>query len=157
MACACVECVPWHTHSSSIAADADVVPDHFCKPDLMSGEAFDQWKDCMTELRRHTNVYIKLSGLFSELHELLLECDVSAIATIVEPWFDTALQLFGHERCMFGSDWPICTLRAANAGSAWLKWVNVVQETLDRLGIRESAREWIWWRTANAAYDLGLQ
>ena len=41
-------------------------------------------------------------------------------------YVQTALELFGPERCMFGSDWPVCEL----AGS----YAQVYQALIDALG-----------------------
>ena len=31
----------------------------------------------------------------------------------LKPYVETALEAFGPERCMYGSDWPVCELAAS--------------------------------------------
>ncbi len=49
----------------------------------------------------------KLSGLFTE----------AVPGTDLAPTVERALRWFGPERCMFGSDWPVCLL-ASDYGAA---------------------------------------
>jgi L-fuconolactonase len=61
------------------------------------------WAQGVTALANLPNVTCKLSGLFTE---------VDAQGTVAR-----ALEWFGADRCMFGSDWPFCLL-ASNYGDA---------------------------------------
>jgi L-fuconolactonase len=54
------------------------------------------WRTGVTALAALPNVACKISGLFTE-HDPL------GTAALALDWF-------GPERCMFGSDWPVCTL-----------------------------------------------
>ena len=54
------------------------------------------WADGVSALAGLPNVTCKLSGLFTE--------------TDPEGTVELALGWFGPERCMFGSDWPVCLL-----------------------------------------------
>jgi L-fuconolactonase len=56
----------------------------------------DSWARDVAALAGLPNVTCKLSGLFTEAEP--------------ERTLDQALGWFGPERCMFGSDWPVCTL-----------------------------------------------
>jgi L-fuconolactonase len=56
----------------------------------------ESWRQGVQELAGFPNVNCKLSGLFSE----------SEPADTVE----RALEWFGADRCMYGSDWPVCLL-----------------------------------------------
>ena len=54
-------------------------------------------------------MHCKLSGLVTEAdHADWREQDVASYA-------ERLLELFGPERLMFGSDWPVCTLAASYA------------------------------------------
>jgi L-fuconolactonase len=57
------------------------------------------WEDGVRTLAGLPNVACKLSGLFTE-------ADPAGTAQTVLRWF-------GPERCMWGSDWPVCTLAGA--------------------------------------------
>ena len=50
------------------------------------------------------NVFAKLSGLDAGGAEAWTAVDIA-------PYFDRALELFGPDRLMFGSDWPVANLR----------------------------------------------
>lgn len=83
-----------------------VVIDHAAKPDI-AGEAHDAWANAIAPLSRLSNVYCKLSGLLTE-----------AQGKDVSRYVETALALFGRERLIWGSDWPVLTLTGTYAG--WL-------------------------------------
>jgi L-fuconolactonase len=57
-------------------------------------------------LAGHENVYCKLSGLVTEADWQLWTADD------FKSYLDLVLELFGVERVMFGSDWPVCLLAA---------------------------------------------
>jgi L-fuconolactonase len=75
------------------------VLDHVAKPPLRAGDR-DAWSDGVAALARLPNVTCKLSGLFTEAEP----------GTDLAPTVEQALRWFGPERCMFGSDWPVCLL-----------------------------------------------
>ena len=52
----------------------------------------------------------KLSGMVTEVRDPALErVDCS------QPYVETALEAFGAERVLFGTDWPVCLLRCGYA------------------------------------------
>jgi L-fuconolactonase len=75
------------------------VLDHVGNPPLRSGDV-GAWRDGVAALSELPNVTCKLSGLFT------LAEPGADLAAVVEQ----ALSWFGAERCMFGSDWPVCVL-----------------------------------------------
>jgi len=86
--------------------DVRFVLDHVAKPPLRSGD-LDAWADCVAALGELPNVTCKLSGLFTE----------AAPGLDLVPTVERALAWFGPERCMFGSDWPVCTLATDYGGA----------------------------------------
>jgi L-fuconolactonase len=52
-------------------------------------------------------VYAKLSGLVTETENFRFTKHQ------FKPLLDTALEAFGPERLLFGSDWPVCLLAAS--------------------------------------------
>ena len=52
------------------------------------------------------NVFCKLSGMVTEADWRNWKADD------LKPYVQAALDLFGPDRCMFGSDWPVCELAA---------------------------------------------
>jgi len=80
-----------------------IVLDHLGKPDISQEDPI-AWADRIAPLAALPHVSCKLSGLITEADwqqwrpvELL-------------PYFYLALELFGPQRLMFGSDWPVCQL-----------------------------------------------
>ncbi|GAB2794119.1 amidohydrolase family protein [Streptomyces daliensis] len=83
-----------------------LVLDHAAKPPIAAGE-WQPWARLTEELAALPNVGCKLSGLVTEAdwHGWTRED--------VLPWARHALDAFGPERVMFGSDWPVCGLAAS--------------------------------------------
>ena len=113
--------------------DLRFVLDHVAKPPLRSGE-LDAWAKGVAALAELPNVSCKLSGLFTE----------AAPGTDPTPIVERALGWFGAERCMFGSDWPVCTL-ATDYGST----LELVRST-----VGEAERDAVLARTAMRVYRL---
>jgi L-fuconolactonase len=91
-----------------------IVIDHCAKPEIARGvvAAWQPWADGMKALASLPNVSCKLSGLLTEAGESpqFGDCQV---------WITHMIQLFGAERLMWGSDWPV--LELAGAYEDWLK------------------------------------
>ena len=69
------------------------------------GEPLDEdWAAAFTALAALPNTACKLSGILGE-----------ARTADIRPYFDLAIESFGPDRLMFGSDWPVCTLTASYA------------------------------------------
>jgi L-fuconolactonase len=82
------------------------VLDHLAKPPIKSGN-LDPWESGIRELAKHQNVLCKLSGLVTEADWKDWK------PPHIEPYLDVALECFGPERVMIGSDWPVCTVAAS--------------------------------------------
>jgi L-fuconolactonase len=91
--------------------DLKVVIDHAAKPPI--GEHMDRWHRDLAKLADIPHVHCKFSGLVTE-------CRGETSKAALEPVSDTLLSLFGPDRLMFGSDWPVCTLRSTYA--QWWQW-----------------------------------
>ena len=96
-------------HAETVAQECPelrLVVDHLAKPSIVSG-AVDDWRGEITNLAAYQNVWCKLSGLVTEAdHDQWQVPDL-------RPYVDIALNCFGAERLMFGSDWPVCLLAAS--------------------------------------------
>ena len=86
--------------------DLTFVIDHLGKPDIATGE-WDGWHAWIAQMASHNNVVCKISGLVTEASW------ESWREQHVEKYIGAALDLFGPERCMFGSDWPVSLLAAS--------------------------------------------
>jgi len=81
------------------------VLDHMAKPPIRQG-GWQPWKRGMEALARHSNVWCKISGLVTEADHAQWNYET------LLPYLDAAVQAFGAERMMVGSDWPVCRLAA---------------------------------------------
>ncbi len=90
--------------------DLRIVIDHGAKPPI-ARDAFDEWADAMSRLAALPQVHCKLSGLLTEARP-----DQSPDA--ITPYVDHLIALFGTDRLMWGSDWPVVNL--ATDYAAWL-------------------------------------
>jgi predicted TIM-barrel fold metal-dependent hydrolase len=104
---------------------------------------------------RLENVYVKLSGGFSEMGSQTATnpTPVDKLADRISPWFDHALQAFTPKRIMFGGDWPVTNMRGPG-DKAWGHWKAVVAELLNRAKISEADKSRVWIGTAVEAYRL---
>ena len=87
--------------------DMRFVLDHAAKPRIASGLRDPEWEDGMAPLAELPNVTCKLSGLVTEADWTSWTPDQ------IRPYIERVLEWFGRERCMFGSDWPVCLLAAS--------------------------------------------
>jgi len=106
--------------------ETQFVLDHLAKP-----AGLDPWRDHLSTLAAQPNVVAKLSGLLTEVAD-------------VAPYVAHALEVFGPDRLMFGSDWPVLTQVAS-----YRQWLY----TLTRL-LPEAAPPAIWSHTARRVYRL---
>jgi len=79
--------------------------DHLAKP-LIKESKIEPWKKDIQELAKTDNVFCKLSGMVTEAN-----WDSWKQEDFV-PYMETLLEVFGHNRLLFGSDWPVCTVAA---------------------------------------------
>lgn len=77
------------------------VIDHIAKPYIKNG-FYEGWAILMEAIAQYENVYCKLSGMITE-------ADYSSwTADQLHPYLHHVLEIFGSDRLMFGSDWPVC-------------------------------------------------
>ena len=87
----------------------------------------------LRELAAMPHVLCKVSGLVTEVVGDTVE------EAVLRRYLDTALELFGPRRLLFGSDWPVCLLRASYAKVAciveqWSRELGAEDEALIRGG-----------------------
>jgi L-fuconolactonase len=117
------------------------VLDHLGKPPVASGRA-NGWRDHLARLGACGNVTCKLSGLTTE-------AGLGWRSGDVRPYLEYALEVFGPERCMVGSDWPVLTSVATVE-----QWFDVVGEVVSELVPDE--RDAVLAETATATYGLAV-
>jgi L-fuconolactonase len=108
--------------------DLGIIIDHLAKPTIRNGEVNRDWKAQMAEVARREQVIgVKFSGLVTEVTDPELD------PATLRSYFETALELFGVERLMFGSDWPVCLLRI----ESYPDWANLVRGFIHELSTDE--------------------
>jgi L-fucono-1,5-lactonase len=90
----------------SEVTESHFVLDHLAKPGIASS-ALEPWAGELAAVAERDNVSAKISGLVTEANWETWTADD------LRPYVDHALSVFGPERLMFGSDWPVCTLAAS--------------------------------------------
>lgn len=83
--------------------DMRLVIDHIAKPPIASGQ-LEPWATLMEPFRELSHVHCKLSGMITEANW------TSWSADNLRPYVRRALDIFGVDRVMYGSDWPVCLL-----------------------------------------------
>jgi len=118
------------------------VVDHCMKPDICghSATGFATWADGMARLAQETAAFCKLSGLVAEAAPDWRPDDL-------RPYVDHVLSVFGPERVMWGSDWPVCRLRGEYGD-----W-RMAAETLCA-GLNDAGRARVFGGTATEFYRL---
>lgn len=117
-----------------------MVIDHLAKPRIKD-HSLDDWLPNLKAAAAFPNISCKLSGLVTEANWRQWTVED------LRPYVERALELFGPERCMFGSDWPVCEL----AGS-YEQVYAAIREILEPLS--PSEQEQIFGRTARRFYRL---
>lgn len=121
-----------------------IVIDHGAKPPIARDDAAatKAWRDGMTAVAGNANVVCKLSGLVTE---------AAAFQPLdaLRPYADHLLEVFGPQRLMSGSDWPVANLRLS-----YRQWFDWTQAWLDQQGIPAHSQKLIMGGTAAAFYSL---
>jgi L-fuconolactonase len=119
--------------------DLSFVIDHLAKPPFGS-TGWSTWHDQLRRAAERPNVAAKLSGL-----------DTSAgpgwTRVAIAPAVDAALEAFGPDRLMFGSDWPVC-----RQVSTYRDVVLAIEGLVSRLTVRE--RHAVLGGTATRLYRI---
>lgn len=126
-----------------------IVLDHLGKPAVGTASAPlappSEWERDLAELARHPLTFCKISGLPAEAGG-----EWSAEQLI--PFLDVAADLFGPERMMWGSDWPVSAVSGAGYGSSSrARWFDTVAAWAHSRGLDQTA---LFHDTAAAFYSL---
>ncbi|MEO6301519.1 MAG: amidohydrolase family protein, partial [Paracoccaceae bacterium] len=118
-----------------------VVVDHCMKPQIEahSAEGFRFWADGMARLAE--------AGAWCKFSALITEAGADWTVEDLRPYVEHVISAFGADRVMWGSDWPVCRLRAEYDG-----WRSAALELT--AGLSQVARERIYGGTAVEFYRL---
>jgi L-fuconolactonase len=114
-----------------------IVIDHSAKPDIASG-AFYTWAKELEQIASRSTAYCKLSGLMTE-------AGPNPDSERIERYVKHVLNVFGPDRVLWGSDWPVLELAAT-----YETWHKIAR------GLVPSAEhDQVFDATARSAYRLG--
>ncbi|MEQ8357137.1 MAG: amidohydrolase family protein [Kiloniellaceae bacterium] len=121
-----------------------VVVDHCMKPQIRDhGTAQEElalWAAGLRRIAEETGAFCKFSGLVTEAGEGWGETDLA-------PYAAEVLRAFGAGRVLWGSDWPVCRLRAS-----YLEWHRTARSLCAGLG--EAGLAEVFGGTAQRFYGL---
>ena len=104
------------------------VLDHLAKPYIKKG-LIVEWRTDLKKLAALPSVSCKISGLVTE-------ADWTEHKQIdFVPYIEAAIETFGIDRVMFGSDWPVCLVAAS-----YEKVFNIVYEVLKKFSAEEQEK-----------------
>jgi len=116
-----------------------VIVDHMAKPAIRDG-AFEPWRRDMERFRDLKHVHCKISGILTEDGP---EWTPSRLA----PYIDAVIDIFGPDRLVFGSDWPVVNLVADYA-----RWIEALGTCLGSL--TRAAQQKVWAQNGERFYRL---
>jgi L-fuconolactonase len=116
------------------------VIDHCMKPQIRDPGAFAFWAEGMARLAGETSACVKFSALVTE-------ADPDWNVETLHPYVDHILKVFGPERIMWGSDWPVVRLRTKYDG-----WLGAARHLTAHLSLADQKQ--IYGGTAHEFYNL---
>jgi L-fuconolactonase len=119
-----------------------MVIDHLAKPRIRE-QVTEDWVPHFRAAAAYPHVYCKLSGMITEADWRTWK------PADLKPYVQTALQLFGAERLMFGSDWPV-----SNLAGSYSEWIDALEDALGPISATERAM--IFGGTAARFYGINL-
>ena len=97
----------------------EIIIDHIAKPEAQNGRVESAWRSGMKELAKRDHIRgVKFSGLVTEFNN-----DSEIDPETLRAYFEETLEIFGAERVMFGTDWPVCLLRI----NTYHEWADTVR------------------------------
>jgi predicted TIM-barrel fold metal-dependent hydrolase len=156
----------FHPQLADLCAYADALPDLTIVLDHIGGylalgraaerpdEAFAAWRGALAEVATRPNVVLKVGGFGMEMISPAFAAapdkpSSEEMATAWKPLFETCVELFGAERCMLESNFPV----DRPAGSYRRVW-NAFKRLAS--GASETERADLFSRTAPRVYRLDL-
>ena len=119
------------------------VIDHIGKPRIAKGATDPEWQHAIAPFSECANVSCKVSGMVNEASWNDWTTDD------LRPYVRRVLGWFGTDRCIFGSDWPLCLLAGTYA-----RVVEAAREVLKDL--RQVERDSIFGSNAIRTYGLTI-
>lgn len=119
--------------------DTQFILDHCGVPDIASGD-LAAWRQRIREVSRRPNLHCKISGIVA-----YAAGDI--VADTLRPVVEHAIDCFGWDRVVWGSDWPVCNLTRDLR-----TWASLLGEIL--AGCSTDERDRLYHRNARAVYRI---
>lgn len=123
--------------------DLRAVVDHIAKP-LIADHVVEPWLTDLRKVASINGVHCKVSGMITEADHQNWTVDD------LRPYVHHVLGMFGSDRLMFGTDWPVCTL-----AGGYEQVVDTAREILGSLS--PAAKADVFGGTAARFYRLDIQ
>jgi len=118
-----------------------VIIDHGANPDIRS-DAFEPWGADIAEIGRSTSAVCKVAGLAEA-------AGPSWTVEQLKPFFGHLLEMFGPDRLLFGSNWPVI-----NLVGDYRAWWDALHRLMEAFGLDRRAKEAILGGTAARVYAI---
>jgi predicted TIM-barrel fold metal-dependent hydrolase len=116
-----------------------IVIEHIGIPTSTTADYFANWKIGMQALANEPNIFCKISGVGM--------MDRRFTESSIRPWIEYCISIFGPERCMTGSNWPLDRLF-----SSYDAVFNIYREIISQYTLDEQIA--ITSATANSFYRI---
>jgi L-fucono-1,5-lactonase len=116
-----------------------VIVDHMAKPAIRDN-GFEPWRRDMEQFRDLKHVHCKMSGI-------LTEDGPNWSPDRLRPYFEAIIDIFGPDRLVFGSDWPVVNLVADYSG-----WIDALSQAI--AGLTRADQQKIWADNGERFYGL---
>lgn len=151
--------IPELTDLARTFPEVTIIFDHFGGPLGIGPYAgrqaaiFAQWSADVEALARCPNVYAKLGGAVMPIngfgfHKRARPADSDEIVAATGHFHRRAIELFGPERCMFESNFPV-DKHSCSYAVLWNAFKKIAAD------YTEADRDWLFRRSAATAYRLG--
>jgi predicted TIM-barrel fold metal-dependent hydrolase len=140
--CVSAQQLPVAAELARACPDVRFILDHCGNPIVSegTGEAFARWRSDLQTIAREPNVTVKVSGIIASAQP-------GWTTETLRPFVETVVETFGATRALWGSDWPVCLIRARLAD-----WVSSTLELAQSWS--EVERRAVFEETARRVYKI---
>ena len=117
---------------ADVAPGVQFVLDH-CGVPAIKDRAEHPWREKIAEIARRPNVAVKISGVVAYADGATWTVDD------IRPYVEHAIERFGWDRVVWGSDWPVCTLTASL--STWMAATHAITPAAPRTSASGSSAQ----------------
>lgn len=104
------------------------------------------WESVFNRLAVHPQIYVKVSGLMERTTTRVKNERATELVSFYRPTLDALWNIFGKDRLLYGSDWPICE----HAGDFIANGLRIVRQYFSEKG--EEAYEKFFWKNSKEVY-----